>query len=202
MVRNPHEPTKEEKIALLSRAISEFEQSDTSLLFDSAAESAAKPVRERALTLLDSRMRSAHELTERLLQADFPRDVVTAVVEELKGSGLVDDALFAQEWVRVRHARRGKSVTVLDRELEHKGVSADIRAHALEQITREDEEAMVRALIEKKARSIKAVPAERKERNKDLRRLVGVAARRGFPQGLCFTVAKEVAESRYAELGE
>ena len=87
MVRNPHEPTKEEKIALLSRAISEFEQSDTSLLFDSAAESAAKPVRERALTLLDSRMRSAHELTERLLQADFPRDVVTAVVEELKGSG-------------------------------------------------------------------------------------------------------------------
>lgn len=202
MVRNPHEPTKEEKIALLSRAISEFEQSDTSLLFDSAAESAAKPVRERALTLLDSRMRSAHELTERLLQADFPRDVVTAVVEELKGSGLVDDALFAQEWVRVRHARRGKSVTVLDRELEHKGVSADIRAHALEQITREDEEAMVRALIEKKARSIKAVPTERKERDKDLRRLVGVAARRGFPQGLCFTVAKEVAESRYAELGE
>lgn len=202
VVHDPHAPTKEEKIALLSRAITEFEKSDTSTLFDSSAGAMQKPVRERALTLLDSRMRSAHELTERLVKADFPRDVVTAVVEELKGSGLVDDALFAQEWVRVRHARRGKSAAVLDRELERKGVSAEIRAQALEQITREDEEAMVRALIEKKARSIKSLPTDRKERDKDLRRLVGVAARRGFPQGLCFAIAKDVAQSRYDELGE
>ncbi|MCI6206177.1 MAG: recombination regulator RecX [Corynebacterium glucuronolyticum] len=200
MVQNPHKPTKEEKIALLSRAIDEWEKSDTSLFFDPAAESAAQPVRERALMLLDSRMRSAYELTERLVQADFPRDVVLAVVEELKRAGLVDDVLFAEEWVRVRHARRGKSAMVLDRELKCKGVNAEIRAHALEQITDEDEESMVRTLIEKKARSIKTIPADRKEHNRILRRLVGVVVRRGFPQDLCLNIAKEVAVSRYEEL--
>ena len=41
---------------------------------------------------------------------------------------------------------------------------------------------------------------DRKGRDRDLRRLVGVAARRGFPQGLCISIAKEVVARRYEEL--
>lgn len=197
---DPYSVSKEEKIELLARAISEFEASDESLLFDDTSEKAKAPVRERALRLLDARMRSAHELTDRLVKAKFPRPVVEEVVRELARDGLVDDAVFAREWVRVRHARRGKSSAMLDRELERKGISPELRAAALEQISEDDEESMVRAIIEKKARSIKEVPTDRKGRDRDLRRLVGVAARRGFPQGLCISIAKEVVARRYEEL--
>ena len=38
-------------------------------------------------------------------------------------------------------------------------------------------------------------------RDKDLRRVVGVLARRGFNQGLSMAIAREALDARYSELG-
>lgn len=59
---------------------------------------------------------------------------------------------------------------------------------------------MARALAEKKARSLKSVPADRKERDKELRRIVGVLARRGFNEGMSLNIAISALEERCEEL--
>lgn len=186
-----------EKLARLQRAIDEFEEGD---LFDARRDEALAPVRKRALGLLDQRARSRHELRERLIKAEFAPELVDEVLASLERASLVDDSLFAHEWVRQRAARRGKSAKALDLELRDKGVAADVRASALAQISEEDEEAQARALAEKKARALKVVPADRAEYDKALRRVVGVLARRGYSSELTVRVARESLDARIETL--
>lgn len=186
-----------EKLARLQRAIDEFEEGD---LFDARRDEALAPVRKRALGLLDQRARSRHELRERLIKAEFAPELVDEVLDSLERASLIDDSSFAHEWVRQRAARRGKSARALDLELRDKGVAAAIRADALAQISEEDEEAQARALAEKKARAVKAVPADRAEYDKALRRVVGVLARRGYSSELTVRVARESLDERIETL--
>jgi regulatory protein len=48
---------------------------------------------------------------------------------------------------------------------------------------------------------VKTVPADRRDYDRALRRIVGVAARRGFPQGRSLTAARQALDARIAELG-
>ncbi|AGF72696.1 recombination regulator RecX [Corynebacterium halotolerans] len=194
--------TQQAKLEKLRRALADFEAGEGSGLLDREAESAKAAVRKRALGLLDQRARSRHELRGRLLDLEFEERLVDEVLDDLAAVHLLDDETFAHEWVRQRHARRGKSARVLNRELADKGVDAATRAAALDQIDPEDEEATARELARKKARSVKAVPADRTERDKALRRIVGVLARRGFSQSMSLSLAREALDERIAELGE
>lgn len=190
-----------EKLEQLRQALEAYEKGEAEGgLFDREAEEAKSKVRSRALGLLDQRSRSRQELYDRLVQAEFAPEVVDEVLDDLAHAGLIDDAAFAAEWVRQRHKRRGKSRSVLDRELREKGVSQEDRDEALAQIDAADEEAMARALAEKKARSVKSVPVDRKERDKALRRIVGVLARRGFNEGMSLNIAISALEERCEEL--
>lgn len=192
-----------DKIERLQRALEEYEagEADGSAVFDRTHEEALAPVRKRALGLLDQRARSRHELRERLLRAEFAPELVDEVLDSLERASLIDDTLFATEWVRQRAARRGKSAKALDMELRDKGVAADVRAAALAQITEADEEAQARALAKKKAGSIKTKPADRAEYDKALRRVVGVLARRGYGSGMSMRIAREALDARLAVLG-
>lgn len=189
--------SQEQKIAQLRAAMAEYTPGS---LFDHEAEEAKAAVRRRALLLLDARARSRHELRGRLVDLEFDPVVIDDVLDDLAGVGLLNDAVFAHEWVRQRHARRGKSARVLDRELRDKGVAAGVRAEALEQIDPVDEEQMARSLAEKKARSVRTAPADRAESDKMLRRIVGVLARRGFNQGMSLRIAREALAARVEEL--
>lgn len=199
-----------EKLRKLREALNAYAAGEEPGLIDHEHEKAAAKVRERALRLLDQRSRSRHELRERLLDPrrvkegeDGPDpDLVDDVLDSLTRSGLIDDEAFAREWVRQRFERRGKSSSVLRRELQNKGVSAADRESALQQIDESDERELARELARKKARSVKAVPADRAERDKELRRIVGVLARRGFPQSMALQIAREALDSRCEELGE
>lgn len=195
-------PARAEKLARLRQVLEEYNPDQGTGLFDSAKEEAKAEVRKRALLLLDHRARSRHELRTRLLDLAFEPRVVEDVLDDLHASHLVDDEQFARDWVRQRHQRRGKSRRVLDRELSQKGVAAETRSEALEQIDPAEERDTAYQLAEKKARSIKSVPEDRRERDKQLRRVLGVLARRGFPEGMAFQVAREVLDDRIAELGE
>lgn len=190
-----------EKIEKLRQALEDYESGAAGgQLIDAGAEEAKASVRSRALRLLDQRARSREELRERLLAAEFEPDVIDAVLDDLAGVGLINDESFAREWVRQRHVRRGKSARALNMELKDKGVDAADRAVALEQITEESEEATARKVAEKKARTIKKVPADRHERDKFLRRIVGTLARRGYSHSLTMRVSIEALDARIAEL--
>lgn len=189
-----------DKIARLQEALDAYEPGTS--LFDRTHEEALAPVRKRALGLLDQRARSRAELRERLLKAEFEPQLVDEVLDDLAGSGLLNDAQFAHEWVRQRAARRRKSARVLDMELRDKGVGGADRAAALEQISDEDEEHTARAVAEKSARKVKSAPTDRAGYDKHLRRIVGALARRGFNQGMALRIAREELNGRIAECEE
>lgn len=199
-----------EKLRQLQEALDTYAAGDSPGLIDHEHEKAAAKVRERALRLLDQRSRSRHELRERLLDPRRVKEgeegpapeLVDDVLDSLQRSGLIDDAAFAREWVRQRFERRGKSSTVLRRELQEKGVSAADREAALDQIDESDERDIARRLAAKKARSVKTVPADRAARDKELRRIVGVLARRGFPQSMSLHIGKEALDARCEELAD
>lgn len=191
---------KQEKVEALKQAIENFQPRGEFL--DPVLEEHKAKVRHRALLLLDHRARSRHELRERLVALELVPDnsIVDEVLDDLTRSKLIDDATFAEEWVRVRHERRGKSRRVLDKELRDKGVAQPLRQAALEQVDDEDEEAVARRLAEKKARSIKNIPEDYAERDKMLRRILGVLARRGFSQSMSMRIARAALAQRIEEL--
>lgn len=189
--------SKVEKLAALRESLA---NPVTEPLFDAEYEKNKAKVRHRALLLLDQRARSVHELTERLLAAELEPALVHDVVADLRSCGLVDDATFATEWVLQRHRVRGKSRAALDRELAEKGVSRELRASALELIGQDEESDMAEQIANKKAKTLKTAPADRREYDKYLARIVGVMARRGYPQAMCLDVGRRVLDQRIEEL--
>ncbi|WJY99802.1 Regulatory protein RecX [Corynebacterium hansenii] len=191
----------EAKLEKLRTAMEKVAEEGGEPIIDADAEAVKAPIRSRALRLLDQRARSREELRGRLAESDeWPAAAIDEVLDDLTRSKLLDDAHFAREWVRQRHAARGKSRMVLDRELAGKGIAPHLREEALEQVTDADESEVARALAAKKAGTVKAPPADRAGRDKDLRRVVGVLARRGFGEGMSLAIAREALDARYEEL--
>ncbi|MCX5045904.1 recombination regulator RecX [Aldersonia sp. NBC_00410] len=148
--------------------------------------------REACLRLLAARARSRAELEQRLAKRGFGIDVTERVLAWLTEHRLIDDAEFAEEWVQARHYNAGKGKAALAVELRNKGVAAEDAERALATITRDDERDQAAELVRKKLRTTKVAPAEldRAERDRLVRRLVGMLARRGYPQGMAFDVVR------------
>nr|WP_245973511.1 recombination regulator RecX [Rhodococcus wratislaviensis] len=146
------------------------------------------------LRLLTDRARSRAELAERLAKKGYSAEIAERVLDRLTEVGLVNDADFAQQWVHSRHTYSGKGKRALALELRRKGIGQDDAAEALAQIDSEDERARATELVAKKLRTVSA-----DDRDRAVRRLVSMLARRGFPQGMAFEVVKEQLDRAGAE---
>ncbi|MEV0246155.1 recombination regulator RecX [Nocardia sp. NPDC050712] len=142
--------------------------------------------KEACLRLLAVRARSRAELAQRLATKGYTPEITEEALSRLAGVGLIDDAAFAAEWVHARHTFSGKGKQALAQELRRKGVDRADSAAALDAISSDDEAERAADLVRRKLRSIPAGL----DREKVLRRLVGMLARRGYSQSLAFTVVK------------
>lgn len=96
--------------------------------------------------------------------------------------------------VHSRHTYSGKGKRALALELRRKGIGQEDATEALAQIDSEDERARATELVAKKLRTVSA-----DDRDRAVRRLVSMLARRGFPQGMAFEVVKEQLDRAGAE---
>ncbi len=160
--------------------------------------STSEPSREElaralCLRLLTARARTRAELSGQLAKRGYPDDIRERVLDRLAAAGLVDDADFAQEWVRSRHANAGKSRRALAAELHAKGVDNDIITTALGGLDsaaeREKAEQLVRAKLRREA-----LGGDSQDEARVSRRLAGMLARRGYSQ----TLAGEVVVAELA----
>lgn len=78
------------------------------------------------LRLLTARARTRAELAGQLAKKGYPDEVSHRVLDRLAAVGLVDDADFAEQWVRSRRANAGKSKRALAAELRTKGVDNEV----------------------------------------------------------------------------
>ena len=108
--------------------------------------------------------RTRHQLREAVLAKDVPEAVADAVLDRFTEVGLVDDAGFAREWVRVRHRDKGLSRRALADELRRKGVDPQLVEDALDGtdgqggVDGDDERSAAEALVARGCRAAGGCP--------------------------------------------
>jgi regulatory protein len=142
--------------------------------------------RSLCLRLLTARARTRAELAGQLAKRGYPDDVSTQVLDRLAGVGLIDDADFAEQWVRSRREKAGKGKRALAAELRTKGVDNEVITAALADIDAGAERERAEQLVRDKLRRERLTEDDAKL----ARRLVGMLARRGYSQTMAFDVVK------------
>lgn len=163
-----------------------------------AADAEADPASvARAIVLrqLTSSAKSRLQLSRKLAERNIPEDVAEAVLDRFEEVRLIDDAEFADMWVRSRSQSRKLAKGALRRELADKGIDADTAAAALEQLSDADEEVSARLLVERKLRAGTDL-SDRAERDKITRRLASMLARKGYQPSQAFRIVGEVLDAR------
>ena len=150
--------------------------------------------RNLCLRLLTARARTRAELEGQLAKRGYPDDVSQRVLDRLTQVGLIDDADFAEQWVRSRRANAGKGKRALAAELRTKGVDNDVITAALDGIDAGAERQRAEKLVRDRLRREKLGDDDDA---KIARRLVGMLARRGYSQTMAFDVVEdELANER------
>lgn len=152
--------------------------------------------KDACLNLLAVRARSRAELEKRLGEKGFRLEVTAAALDRLAEVGLVDDGSFAEQWVHERHTYSGRGKKALHRELREKGVAPDAAENALAIVTDDAERARATDLVRRKLATL----SRDLDRDKAVRRLVGMLARRGYDQSTAFAVVTaELADAGFAQ---
>jgi regulatory protein len=129
-----------------------------------------------------------------LAKRGYPDDVSDRVLDRLAQVGLVDDADFAEQWVRSRRVNAGKGKRALAAELRTKGVDNEVITVALAGIDAGAERVRAEQLVCDKLRRERLGDDDD---TKVMRRLVGMLARRGYGQSMAVdVVTSELAKER------
>ena len=156
----------------------------------------------RAIVLrqLTNSPKSRLQLARKLAERNVPDDVAEAVLDRFEEVKLVDDADFADMWVRSRSQSRKLAKGALRRELAEKGIEAETAAVALEQLSDEAEESAARELVQRKLRGVTGFE-DRAERDKTTRRLASMLARKGYQPSQAFRIVGDVLDEAVAGSG-
>ncbi|WP_327698079.1 recombination regulator RecX [Streptomyces sp. NBC_00459] len=161
----------------------------------SRAEKAEQPAdpaeRARAicLRLLTGTPRTRKQLADALRKREIPDEAAEEVLSRFEEVGLINDSAFADAWVESRHHGRGLARRALVQELRTKGVDATLIDEAVGQLDSEQEETTARELVARRLRATRGL-----DRDKRLRRLAGMLARKGYPQGMALRVVRQALE--------
>ncbi|MEV5956043.1 recombination regulator RecX [Streptomyces sp. NPDC051987] len=163
--------------------------------FSSRAEQGEPPAdpaeRARAicLRLLTGTPRTRKQLADALRKREIPDDVAEEVLSRFEEVGLINDSAFADAWVESRHHGRGLARRALAQELRTKGVAPALVDEAVAQLDSEQEEETARELVARRLRSTRGL-----DRDKRIRRLAGMLARKGYPEGMALRVVRRALE--------
>lgn len=154
----------------------------------------ASVARAIVLRQLTNSPKSRLQLARKLAERNIPEDIADAVLDRFEEVRLVDDAEFADLWVRSRSQSRKLAKGALRRELADKGIDADIAAKALDQLSDEAEESAARELVERKLKGMTDL-SDRALRDKTTRRLASMLARKGYQPSQAFRIVGEVLDA-------
>jgi regulatory protein len=143
---------------------------------------------QRAINYLSYRNRSEEEIRKNLRKHQIAEEHIDSVLERLRQASLVDDLVFAREWVenRCKHKPRGKRA--LATELYQKGIKSQIIDDVLGEL---DEESLAMQFARQKLPKLTTL-----DRSAFQKKLSGFLSRRGFPYG----ISKEIISTLWEEI--
>lgn len=165
---------------------------------DVASSDVQQTARNIVLRQLSAAPKTRYQLKEKLAAREIPADIAEEVLDRFEEVELIDDAEFAQLWVRSRHRSKGLARRALSMELKKLGVDEMYIHAALDQVTAEDEWHMAYELVEKRlSRSARGASRAGDQKQHDrhdrmVRRLVGFLSRKGYAPGLAFSIVADV----------
>jgi regulatory protein len=145
--------------------------------------------RQICLRMLTAAPRTRAQLASALERHGVPAEAAQTVLERFADVQLIDDAMFAQAWVDSRHRGRGLARRALAAELRERGVAPEDIQEAVGRLDPEQEYATARALVERRLASTRHLPQQAR-----FRRLMGMLARKGYPEGLAYRVVREAVD--------
>ena len=132
--------------------------------------------KRRAMYLLQSRDYTESGLREKLRDGDYPENCIEEALAYVKSFGYVDDCRYARDFIVYNMDR--KSRTRIEQDLMRKGVTKETIRVVFEELeeegTRQDEDVMIRRLLEKKKYDPKTATRQ------DKQRMYAFLYRRGF----------------------
>jgi len=148
---------------------------------------AADAAKQVLLRRLSHAPRTRKELAKDLKDKDISDEVANVALDRFEEVGLINDQALASNYVSSQHERKGLGKNALRQQLRSKGISDDVAIEAISQISDDQEFQAAFALACKKIRSL-----QKDDSKTQLRKIVGVLARKGYSSNLAFRVAKEV----------
>ena len=156
------------------RAGHRLDQAGVTRLRDAAEMEAAHRVATRLLAV---RAHSEFELGRKLRERGHAAEVIRPALGRLRRAGVLDDLAFSRQFAASRLARGHGPARILA-DLSFRGVDRRTAERAVDEVGRDEGVQagdMVRRLIERRAPSVRGLPAQ-----VQLRRLLAFLARRGF----------------------
>jgi regulatory protein len=148
---------------------------------------------------LGRQMQTRSQLADRLRKKEIPDDIAQAALDRFEELHLLDDAGYAETFVRSRHSERGLAKRALGYELRKRGIDDETAAEALSTLDEDQEATTARGLVDSRLRATRGLDPQVRTR-----RLVGMLARKGYSGSIAFRVVKEALaeEGLDVDLGE
>ena len=132
-----------------------------------------KRAKKRAMHLLERMDRTEQELRKKLAENEYPEDLIEDAITYVKHYHYVDDARYADCYVRLRGADKSRGKLLA--ELQRKGVDRELASQVLAEYEEErDEPQMICELMKKRHDDPETASLQ------EQRRMYGYLMRRGF----------------------
>ena len=138
------------------------------------------------------------QLRKKLQSEGFEAELIEPLLDKFEAAKLIDDAEYAETFVRQNSRTKKLSRAALRRELAERGVRGEEAENALAQRTDEQEREDAAELVRKKLRPGMDL-SDRAEKDRVTRRLLGMLARRGYSSSVSMSVIREELAAYGAE---
>ena len=167
---------------------------------DRAAEEADPYTRAKTIVYnqLAYSAKTRGQLRKKLQSEGFEAELIEPLLDKFEAAKLIDDAEYAETFVRQKSRTKKLSRAALRRELAERGVRGEEAENALAQRTDEQEREDAAELVRKKLRPGMNL-SDRAEKDRVTRRLLGMLARRGYSSSVSMSVIREELAAYGAE---
>lgn len=156
-----------------------------------------KKAYNKAIQFLGFRMRSEHEVKEKLLSGGFGESVALEAIVKLREQGFLDDESFSKALLETRKRTAKKGPAAIRQELRRKGISQDLQEEAMASFPEEEQLRLAEELARKMAdRSGGRTPLQLKQKIQDS------LMRKGYGHGIISTVLGRIEDDLLPEEDE
>lgn len=129
----------------------------------------------RALHYLGFRMRSEHEVKQKLLEIGYGEAIILEAIVKLRDLGFLNDETFSKALLETQKRSSGRGPRAIQQELQRKGIDKDLQEEMLATYSEEEQIEVARKVAEKEAAKNRSQSPRQKEQ-----RIQNALLRKGY----------------------